>query len=257
MNSAVHDHFILRTDTSGNLNFSRLYSQSPCCDQISGIIIKDNQNYVIVGDHNDSMTSYIDFFEFDSGGDTLLYNSIPNPLQIPISGFFRHTNGYILYGYRRTGFSDDAFVIKVDSAGNEIWRKLYGGNGDEELYTGIETSNGMLAFAGSAYNAGITSVFLIVADTSGSIISNLHWELKEEAPLELLYNDNQVQINCDMNLVGPFEICIYNLLGEKVVFGNGYSASTFGLPPSMYIVMVTDFKKNLKFSSKLLIVNLR
>ena len=204
ISSPIHDHFIVRTDTSGFINFSRLYSQSPCCDEINDLILKANQNYIIVGYHNDTLSSYIDFFEFNYSGDTLQYNSILNPLQIPVSGFFEHTNGYIIYGYKRTGLVDDAFVIKVDKNGNELWRKLYGGNGNDELYSGLLTMNGNFAFSGRSNSFGPSSVYLLVTDTSGSLINIVNPITETNDPFEfLLKNEREFIIDCNKNVYGP------------------------------------------------------
>ncbi len=255
LNSPVHDHFILRTDTSGIMNFSRLYSQSPCCDIISDFIIKDDLNYVIVGFHNDSTTSYIDFFEFNSAGDTIQYNNIPNPLQIPISGFFKHSNGYVLYGYKRTNNLDDAFVIKIDTAGNEMWRKIYGGLQYDNLYDGLLTNNGLFSFTGFSNSFGSATVYLLQTDTLGSIVSNVYSVDGTDIPFELSFNnDSQMDILCDKNLCGPYFIEIYNYLGEKVSLENGYSTNIGSLKNGIYILSLIDRKQMKKYISRLLIL---
>ncbi len=82
--------------------------------------------------------------------------------------------GFILAGYTKSfGFgSNDFYIIKTDSNGNEQWVKFFGGAQDEEAYDIIQTSDGNYVAAGatSSFGAGGRDVWLIKINTSGNEI---------------------------------------------------------------------------------------
>ena len=59
-------------------------------------------------------------------------------------------NGYAAAGWTDSkGFGGgDAWILKLDSDGNLLWDKTYGGNNDEEAYSIIQTSDRGYMFAG-------------------------------------------------------------------------------------------------------------
>lgn len=80
-------------------------------------------------------------------------------------------------GYVAAGFTEsfgaggkDAWVVKVDAAGDEDWTQTYGGANDDEAYAIQETSDGGLIIAGvtSSFAVGGRDLWLIKTDASGT-----------------------------------------------------------------------------------------
>jgi hypothetical protein len=80
-------------------------------------------------------------------------------------------------GYALAGFTDssgaggfDFYLVKTDSAGNMNWSQTYGGIGDDEAYSLIQTSDGGYALAGytGSFGAGFYDFYLVKTDSAGN-----------------------------------------------------------------------------------------
>ncbi|MGP8216500.1 MAG: T9SS type A sorting domain-containing protein [Bacteroidia bacterium] len=83
--------------------------------------------------------------------------------------------GYALAGVTDSygAGGDDAYLVKLDSAGNILWSKTIGGTGDDAAYSVIQTNDGGYALAGAttSFGAGGDDVYVIKLDSAG----NLQW----------------------------------------------------------------------------------
>ncbi len=90
--------------------------------------------------------------------------------------FVQQTNdgGYILTGqtpaFGAGGF--DAYLVKVDAAGNLSWTKTYGGSGLEIGYAVQQTSDGGYILTGQidSYGAGSGDFYLVKTDSLGGVV---------------------------------------------------------------------------------------
>jgi len=84
--------------------------------------------------------------------------------------------GYIIGGYTKSKGrgGKDAWIIKLDSIGNIIWEKAYGGNDDDLAYSLVQTTDGGYAIAGStdSKGEGELDIWFFKLDEQG----NLLWE---------------------------------------------------------------------------------
>src|SRR3989304_6093603 len=67
----------------------------------------------------------------------------------------------------------DAWLVKTDWTGNVMWSKTYGGAGDDEAYSVIETIYGEYALAGYTHSQGAGKPDFWLAKTDG--FGNLQW----------------------------------------------------------------------------------
>ena len=94
--------------------------------------------------------------------------------------FARQTNdgGYIFCGvtcsYATHGDNDDAWLIKTDIYGDELWNKTYGGNGRDGFFCVQQTTDGGYILTGytSSFGAGSFDVWFTKVDDDGT----LEWE---------------------------------------------------------------------------------
>lgn len=92
------------------------------------------------------------------------------------------SDGYLFAGFTDSDDEDvsgnnggrDAWIVKLDSAGNFSWQKCFGGTGDEEIYNLQETSDINYIIAGytSSKGNGEKDAWVIKFDSGGSIV----WE---------------------------------------------------------------------------------
>ncbi len=88
--------------------------------------------------------------------------------------------GYILIGISATGgiFTDEFFLVKLNSAGTYQWSKTYGGPGDDIATSVIQTQDGGYALAGLSNSFGPYNVFTIIKTDS---LGNIQWNRLIEA----------------------------------------------------------------------------
>jgi hypothetical protein len=84
--------------------------------------------------------------------------------------------GYILAGsVSVVGNQDDMYLTKIDSTGNLLWTKTYGGTSAEYGIFAIETNDGGFIIAGyTQVSAGYYDIYIVKTDSAG----NLAWSKK-------------------------------------------------------------------------------
>jgi hypothetical protein len=79
--------------------------------------------------------------------------------------------GYIVAGYTKSYGSGwyDAYLLKLDGAGNKVWEKVFGGSSWDEARSIQQTNDGGYIVAGytSSFGAGSYDVYVLKLDTSG------------------------------------------------------------------------------------------
>jgi hypothetical protein len=102
-------------------------------------------------------------FERTYGGDTLDYG---------VSVQQTEDGGYIVAGYTYSfGAGDcDVYLVKVDSVGDTVWTRTYGGSGNDAAYCVRETRDGGCILTGytSSFGAGSSDFYLVKTDSVGS-----------------------------------------------------------------------------------------
>jgi hypothetical protein len=80
--------------------------------------------------------------------------------------------GYALAGstFSYGAGSFDFWLVKTDLAGTELWNKTYGGGGDDEAYSVIQTNDSGYAVAGftNSYGNGGNDFWLVKTDSGGN-----------------------------------------------------------------------------------------
>ena len=85
--------------------------------------------------------------------------------------------GYSLAVYRDLIIvgNADAWLVKTDSSGNELWNRTYGGPNDDGAFSIVQTLDGGYALAGNTYSFSAgnnTDIWLIKTDSSGNELWN-------------------------------------------------------------------------------------
>ena len=82
-------------------------------------------------------------------------------------------DGYIVAGITWSfgAGGDDVWVLKLDTIGNVIWQKTYGGSDDETAYSIQQTTDGGYIVAGStSFGAGKSDIWVLKLDGNGNIL---------------------------------------------------------------------------------------
>jgi len=84
--------------------------------------------------------------------------------------------GYALAGYTYSSGAGnaDVYLVKLDSVGNMLWSKTYGGTGVDMGFSVVQTSDGGYAIGGetNSYGAGNYDVYLVKTNSNGNMLWN-------------------------------------------------------------------------------------
>jgi len=174
--AGIYDVFILKTDASGNLQWSKTFGGSGS-DYAYSVQQTSDGGYIVAGYTN----------SFGAGGDVFLFKTDASGNLQWAKTFggssyeYAHSvqqtsdGGYIVAGgtYSFGAGNYDVFLLKTDASGNLQWAKTFGGSGWDLAYSVQQTSDGGYIVAGETYSfgAGSYDVFLLKTDASG----NLQW----------------------------------------------------------------------------------
>ncbi|MGC8931577.1 MAG: hypothetical protein ACP5K6_08610, partial [Dictyoglomus sp.] len=80
--------------------------------------------------------------------------------------------GYIVAGYTESfgAGNGDFYIIKLDSNGDKVWEKTYGGSSYDRAYSIQQTTDGGYIVAGgtSSFGAGSADFYIIKTDSEGN-----------------------------------------------------------------------------------------
>jgi len=80
-------------------------------------------------------------------------------------------SGYIAVGHTTANQSFDLLILKLDENGNELWRKIYGGDGFDTAEALCKTDSGyMICGTTSSFGYGEDDIYLVNIDSSGDTL---------------------------------------------------------------------------------------
>ncbi len=172
INSGDEDAFLIKLDSDGNEIWTKLfgtdkedlaysvnvsedgfvYLSGETKGDLNGVINSGDEDAFLIkldSDGNEIWTKLFGtqyseipwFSNIDNYGNILLGGETAGNLNGEINNGIIEEDGNILD-------SEDAFLIKVDPDGNEIWTKLFGTEGGEELFSAVTSNDGSIYITG-------------------------------------------------------------------------------------------------------------
>ncbi|ACK42564.1 lipoprotein [Dictyoglomus turgidum] len=171
------DFYIIKLDSNGNKVWEKTYGGSND-DWARSIQQTSDGGYIVVGGTYSFGAGYADFYiiKLDSNGDKVwekTYGGSENDVARSIQQ--TSDGGYIVAGGTSSfGAGGDFYIIKLDSNGNKVWEKTYGGSDDDWASSIQQTSDGGYIVAGGTYSfgAGSADFYIIKLDSNGDKV----WE---------------------------------------------------------------------------------
>jgi len=173
------DAWVFKLDSSGNLLWDKTYGGTDG-DGADSIQQTSDGGYIVSGFTTskgaDSPDAWI--FKLDSSGN-LLWDKTYGGTQYDRAWSIQQTSdsGYIVAGYTNSkgAGSYDIWVLRLDSSGNLLWDKTYGGTNDDVFYgtdSIQQTSDGGYIVAGWTYSKGAGShdIWVLKLDSTGNLI---------------------------------------------------------------------------------------
>lgn len=231
--------YLIRTDSIGSTIWQRAYGGSG--SEIGHSIQKTSDGGSIIAGGTNSFGSGADdvyLIKTDSFGDTVWTGTYGGyDFDYGYSVVTTINNEYVVVGHTKSyGIGGlDIYLIKVDSLGNLMWQKTFGGNGDE-LGRGIQkTTDGGYIIVG--YRDW--EVYLIKTDSEGNVAVNENpsGQIRLSSGIEVtpnpFFNFTNLKLNSSSN------VKIYDFCGR---FRGTAKSGEFGtyLEPGIYFLKVND-----------------
>ena len=167
-----HDAWVIRTDASGNMQWSKTYGGTG--DDYGGnLILTADGGYTVVG-YSWSFGGVKGWlFKTDSFGNMLWEKTYGiGTYSFASFGIQTTDGGYAVAGANYPTTKRNLWVFKTDSSGNLQWEKSYGGSEDDTGWTLAQMDDGGYAIIGvtASYGSGGADSWLIRTDSSGNML---------------------------------------------------------------------------------------
>lgn len=175
-NAGFYDIFLIKLDKYYNVQWSRVYGDGPLQGNNQGYetIQTTDSGFVIACYSNLSTFGDGTIIRTDKQGNVIWTRTTAEPNNDALFSVVQTQDGNIVaLGRAVHGLNnDDVLLVKMDTSGNLIWKKSFGGAGYDKGYKLIELQNGDLVMAGttSTYGAGWFDTYVIRTDSGGTVL---------------------------------------------------------------------------------------
>jgi hypothetical protein len=172
--SGNNDFWLVKTDSEGLLDWNTTIGDTG--DERGRFLVNTvDGGFLLLGWTNSSGAEGIDFWlvKTDSHGNPQWNKTYGGESGDRGKVIVKTENEYLLGG-STTSFGagdNDIWLVRVDSTGNQIWNKTYGGQARETVNSMLMTDDGGYALAGYTYSfgAGDQDVWLVKTDSAGNV----------------------------------------------------------------------------------------
>ncbi|MFQ6126630.1 MAG: winged helix-turn-helix transcriptional regulator [Candidatus Heimdallarchaeota archaeon] len=172
-----YEFWLVKTDTSGNEQWTRTYFGSEVVDVAETVIQTADGGYALAGSINGSewtkTTAWL--VKTDANGIPQWNQTYGGHDSDWAKAMIQTVDGgFALVGWTRSYGAGEAdfWLVKTDARGAVEWNQTYGGTTDEYAYAGIETTDGGFALAGSLMvpeNRGWFDAWLVKTYPNGTV----------------------------------------------------------------------------------------
>ncbi len=176
--SAINDFWLVKTDSSGTLQWSKTYGGT-ANEQVNSMTLTGDGGYTLFGVTSSFGAGAQDnwLVKTDSSGNiqwNKTYGGTANEYGLYAiqtnDGGYALTGGTMSFGVG----GEDVLLIKTDSSGNQLWMKTWGGSANEEGYSICQAADGSFIVESHTRSFGYGSSsgfdwYLIKADNEAGI----------------------------------------------------------------------------------------
>ena len=219
------DVFIVKTDSIGTAQWTKTYGYTK--NDYAYEIHPTNNGYILAGSLFDSTRGGNDRYllKLDMLGDTLWTRTYGGSFDSELKSVWPTSDGsYIVAGSSNInsgGGPSNVVVLKIDSNGNQLWSKEFGGTDADAANAIQQTNDGGYVFTGFK-NANTISngvMYLVKMDSTGTVSAPLNIaELQNEHSRIKIYpnpTSGSIFIKSDLS---DLQFEIYSLRGQRVFY---------------------------------------
>jgi hypothetical protein len=245
-----YDFWLVKTDKDGNMLWNQTYGYRLSFEngtEYSGsmaqsVVQTSDEGYALAGRTYGIGAGLSDFYlvKTDENGNMIwnqTYGGTEN--DYPSSMIQTSDGGFALAGYTESfgAGSQDYWLVKTDSDGNEEWNQTYGGSGYDEATSLVQTSDGGYVLAGSSTSVENGAVWLVKTDANGNMLWN-----KQPSPAYVQLSDpSSVIVTSDGGyaLSGDFWVIKTDVNGD-ILFYESYEAEIGWYSASYCLVQASN-----------------
>ncbi|MEO0262445.1 MAG: hypothetical protein ABIM62_01845 [candidate division WOR-3 bacterium] len=225
------DIYIIKINKNGDTLWTKFYGTQN--DEFSYSIKEYNGNYIIVGNTQlpDSSESDIYILKINKNGNLIFEEIIETPSWEYPRDFEISENGDIIIAgsIKPEGGDFNLYVSKIDSLGNMIWQKRYGGNADDFGYSICKTENGyMIVGYTFSFGNGGSDIYLIKINENGDTLwTNTFGREENDYGFFIAKDDDGNYIICGSSywLLLGYEICYMKISPDGNSIWQKYNGS--------------------------------
>ncbi|MCX6076861.1 MAG: hypothetical protein NTW78_08265 [Campylobacterales bacterium] len=167
------DAYVVKIDNDGNQIWHNAYGYR--YDEVANqIIATEDGGYIMVGTTNSDNTNQKNIFVAKINNDGTLvwqyhYGTKENDEGF---GIVEVNDGYVIAGYTKDTptYHSDAYLLKIDKAGNTLWSKKYGGERDDAANAIIKVDKGFVITGYTTSSKTYSKdLYLLKVDENGNI----------------------------------------------------------------------------------------
>ncbi len=169
--------WLMKTDAKGNILWNRSFSREES-NVVSSAQITADDGYILTGYTGQNTSSYKAWLIKTDSNSRELWNKTFGNSGFDVASSVQQSvdGGYIIAGrkrsrpYRMSEDDFDAWLIKTDANGDEMWNKTFGGTGRDEIASIRLTSDGGYILAGgtNSYRDSWGDAWLVKVDKNGN-----------------------------------------------------------------------------------------
>jgi hypothetical protein len=166
-----YDFYIIKTDPSGNMQWSKIYGYSGW-DIAYAAVETTDEGYVIAGSTNTSQSGFKGWLiKLDSEGNQIWNQTYRGPEAGAFRRVVKTSTGFAMVGTIGKLNEYSCWLVNVDEKGAVIWSRTYGEGSNCGVYDFIRTSDAGYALTGFIIYPGNSDLLLLKIDKDG----NMEW----------------------------------------------------------------------------------
>ena len=170
-----YDYYVIRLDALGMVQWQKNFGGSSA-EIARSVSQTSDGGYIVAGRSSSFQEGFSDFYiiKLDADGNKSWEQVFGgDSWEDPYSIQQTTDGGYIVAGHTASygAGNYDAYVMKLDSSGNETWSETYGGTEDDEARAVQQTADGDYIVAGytASSGAGGRDLWVLKLDSSGAV----------------------------------------------------------------------------------------
>jgi hypothetical protein len=243
--------YVVRIDKNGNILWEKNYGYEGA-DYGHSIKVLPNGNYVVGGYSWQPPNDYDPYLlQLNTNGDTIWTKVYHDLKENGIVELALCQDGGFAFAEAKSvlGQSYQLSIARVDSLGNFLWRREYGGVATEYTYGITACRDGGFALCALSSSFGsFSEMYLVKTNASGLLTALVQLEDKQTAIIKVGPNPFKDRLNLDLTglLEKEYQVILYDILGNQIlnksIQGGTKTCISINrdLPASTYFLKIHD-----------------